>query len=125
MDFRIGTGFDVHRPVEGRKLVLGSVHIPHGKGLLGHKDADSAELLFKVYDLVLKKGYIIANVDCTVIAEEPKIMPFAAQMRKNIAGVLNTQVENVSVKATTTEGMGYTGRGEGIAAQAIVLLCQQ
>ncbi|OGJ88772.1 MAG: 2-C-methyl-D-erythritol 2,4-cyclodiphosphate synthase [Candidatus Raymondbacteria bacterium RifOxyA12_full_50_37] len=159
MDFRIGTGFDVHRLVEGRKLVLGSVHIPHGKGLLGHSDADvllhaiadallgalalgdigvhfpdtdpayknadSAELLFKVYDLVLKKGYIIANVDCTVIAEEPKIMPFAAQMRKNIAGVLNTQVENVSVKATTTEGMGYTGRGEGIAAQAIVLLCQQ
>ena len=153
---RIGSGFDVHRLVEGRKLILGGVDIPFEKGLDGHSDADvaihalmdailgalalgdigqhfppsdetyrgadSMKLLSAVVSLMKEKGYRIGNVDLTVIAEKPKMAPHIPMMRQNIAAVLETEIENVSVKATTTEKLGFTGRGEGIAAEAVVLL---
>ena len=153
---RIGTGFDVHRLVKDRPLVLGGVTIPHTHGLLGHSDADvlihalcdallgaaalgdlgrhfppddqrfagadSTGLLKTVVELVREKGWQPANADCTLIAEKPKLAPFIDSMRANLAALLNTDVEAVSVKATTTEGLGFTGREEGIAAQAVVLL---
>ncbi|MBQ1251815.1 MAG: 2-C-methyl-D-erythritol 2,4-cyclodiphosphate synthase [Firmicutes bacterium] len=153
---RIGSGFDVHRLVEGRKLILGGVDIPFEKGLDGHSDADvaihalmdailgalalgdigqhfppsdeayrgadSMKLLSAVVSLMKEKGYRIGNVDLTVIAEKPKMAPHIPMMRQNIAAALETEIENVSVKATTTEKLGFTGRGEGIAAEAVVLL---
>ena len=153
---RIGSGFDVHRLVEGRKLILGGVDIPFEKGLDGHSDADvaihalmdailgalalgdigqhfppsdetyrgadSMKLLSAVVSLMKEKGYRIGNVDLTVIAEKPKMAPHIPMMRQNIAAALETEKENVSVKATTTEKLGFTGRGEGIAAEAVVLL---
>ena len=153
---RIGTGFDVHRLVKDRPLVLGGVTIPHTHGLLGHSDADvlihalcdallgaaalgdlgrhfppddqryagadSTGLLKTVIGLVREKGWQPANADCTLIAEKPKLAPFIDSMRANLAALLDTDVEAVSVKATTTEGLGFTGREEGIAAQAVVLL---
>ncbi|MDP2143983.1 MAG: 2-C-methyl-D-erythritol 2,4-cyclodiphosphate synthase [Gallionella sp.] len=153
---RIGQGFDVHQLVEGRKLIVGGVDIPHEKGLLGHSDADvllhaicdallgaaalgdigkhfsdtdakfknidSRILLRETLHLVRAQGYRVANVDATIIAQAPKMAPHIAQMVANIAADLRIEKSAVNVKATTTEKLGYTGRGEGIAAQAVVLL---
>lgn len=154
---RIGQGYDVHRLVEGRKLILGGVEIPYEKGLLGHSDADvllhavmdallgaaalgdigqhfpdsderykgisSVELLKEVGKILQENGYLIENIDSTVIAQRPKLLPYRPQMAKNIADVLGIEPDQVSVKATTEEGLGFTGTGEGISAQAIALLC--
>lgn len=156
METRIGTGYDVHRLTEGRKLILGGVDIPYEKGLLGHSDADvlvhaiadallgaaalgdigqhfpdsdpkykgisSILLLEHVAKLVRENGFEIGNVDATVIAQMPKLAPYRVRMAENIAKALALMPERVSIKATTTEGLGFTGRGEGIAAQAVVLL---
>ncbi len=154
--FRIGNGFDVHKLVENRKLIMCGVDIPYKMGLLGHSDADvaihalmdamlgalalgdigkhfpdndgqfkdisSMILLRKTAELIEEKNYRLANADITIIAQQPKFRPYIEQMRQNIAGVLNVPVELISVKATTTEMLGFTGRGEGIAAEAVVLL---
>ena len=153
---RIGHGYDVHRLVEGRKLILGGVDIPYEKGLLGHSDADV--LLHALMDALLgaaalgdigqhfpdrdpryegadslvltredsamihAQGYRIGNVDCTVLAQRPKLAPHIPQMRQNIASALGIALERVSVKATTEEGLGFTGEGLGIAAHAVALL---
>ena len=156
MNMRIGTGYDVHKLAEGRKLIIGGVDIPYEKGLLGHSDADvlihaimdallgaaalgdiglhfpdsdkeyegisSVELLKKVRRLLLEKGYAISNVDSTIIAQAPKLRPYIDDMRKNIANALLLPIDDVSVKATTEEGLGFTGQGEGIAAQAVCLI---
>lgn len=153
---RIGLGYDVHKLVEGRRLIIGGVDIPHERGLLGHSDADvlvhavmdsilgalalgdigkhfpdndekykgadSIKLLEFVYNLIREKNYIIGNIDCTIIAQSPKMAPHIEGMRKNIANALNTKIENINVKATTEEGLGFTGAKEGIAAQSICLL---
>ena len=153
---RIGQGYDVHRLVEGRKLILGGVEIPYEKGLLGHSDADvllhavmdallgaaalgdigqhfpdsderykgisSVELLKEVGKILQENGYMIENIDSTVIAQRPKLLPYRPQMAENIAAALGIEKEQVSVKATTEEGLGFTGTGEGISAQAIALL---
>lgn len=153
---RIGTGYDVHRLVEGRKLILGGVDIPYEKGLLGHSDADvlvhaimdallgaaalgdiglhfpdsdpaykgadSLSLAGHVSRILEENGWTIENVDSTVIAQAPKLRPYIDQMRTNIAGALRIDVTKVSVKATTEEHLGFTGRGEGISAQAAALL---
>ena len=153
---RIGTGYDVHRLVEGRKLILGGVDIPYEKGLLGHSDADvlvhaimdallgaaalgdiglhfpdsdpayegadSLSLAGHVSRILEDNGWIIENVDSTVIAQVPKLRPYIDQMRTNIARALRIDVTKVSVKATTEEHLGFTGRGEGISAQAAALL---
>lgn len=153
---RIGQGYDVHRLVEGRKLILGGVEIPYEKGLLGHSDADvllhavmdallgaaalgdigqhfpdsderykgisSVELLEEVGKILQENGYLIENIDSTVIAQRPKLLPYRPQMAKNIADALGIEPDQVSVKATTEEGLGFTGAGEGISAQAIALL---
>lgn len=150
---RIGTGYDVHRLTEGRKLIIGGVEIPYEKGLLGHSDADvllhaimdallgaaaagdiglhfpdndpayegasSLMLLRKVGGILTNKGYYINNIDATIIAQAPKMRPYIDEMRKNIATVLGIPVDRVSVKATTEERLGFTGRGEGISAQAV------
>jgi len=156
---RIGNGYDVHRLVAGRKLILGGVDVPHSKGLLGHSDADvllhalsdailgaigegdigrhfpdtdpayqgadSIKLLRQVMDLADAKGYRIGNVDATIVAQRPKLAPFIQQMKLNIARALSTDEERVNVKATTTEELGFAGRGEGIAAYAVALLEQK
>ena len=153
---RIGNGYDVHRLVEGRRLILGGVDVPHTKGLLGHSDADvllhalsdailgaigegdigrhfpdtdptykgadSIKLLLHVMDLADAKGFRIGNVDATIVAQRPKLAPFIPRMRSNIARALSTDEQRVNVKATTTEELGFAGRGEGIAAYAVVLL---
>jgi 2C-methyl-D-erythritol 2,4-cyclodiphosphate synthase len=153
---RIGHGYDAHRLVEGRRLVLGGVTIPFEKGLLGHsdadvlvhavmdallgaaglpdigalfpdtdpeyKDADSIELLKKVFIKVKSKGLMVGNIDATIIAQAPKMKPYLEKMRENIASACETAAENVNVKATTEEGMGFTGASEGIAAHAVCLL---
>lgn len=153
---RIGTGYDVHRLVEGRALVIGGVTIPHELGLLGHSDADvllhavadallgaaalgdigkhfpdtdpaykgisSVVLLEKVGELLAENMFYIENIDATIIAQAPKMRPYIDQMRENIAGALGICMEQVSVKATTEEGLGFTGEGKGISAQAICLL---
>ena len=153
---RIGTGFDVHALVAGRRLVIGGVTIPWERGLEGHSDADvllhaigdailgalalgdlgkhfpdtdprwrgadSRALLRHVADLMAGTGFAIANVDATVIAQAPKLAPHVQEMRRNIAADLGCGPDAVSVKATTTEKLGFTGRGEGIAAMASVLL---
>jgi 2-C-methyl-D-erythritol 2,4-cyclodiphosphate synthase len=153
---RVGQGFDVHRLVEGRRLVMGGVEIPYEKGLLGHsdadvllhaisdallgaaalgdigrhfsdrdpqyKDADSRELLRQVARMVGGAGWRVVNVDATVIAQAPRIMPHAAQMVANIAADLGIAETAVNVKAKTGEGLGYLGRGEGIAAEAVALI---
>lgn len=153
---RIGQGYDVHRLVEGRKLIIGGVDIPDEKGLLGHSDADvllhavmdallgaaalgdigqhfpdsderykgisSIALLKKVGKILQENGYMIENIDSTVIAQRPKLLPYRPQMAENIAAALGIEKEQVSVKATTEEGLGFTGTGEGISAQAIALL---
>jgi 2-C-methyl-D-erythritol 2,4-cyclodiphosphate synthase len=153
---RIGQGFDVHALVEGRRLVLGGVHIPHYKGLEGHSDADvllhavcdallgaaalgdigkhfpdsderyrgadSRGLLRAVAQEVKKAGFKVVNVDATILAQAPRMAPHMAQMAANIAADLGIAPSCVNVKATTTEQLGFVGRGEGIAAQAIALL---
>ena len=153
---RIGSGYDVHKLVEGRKLILGGVDIPYEKGLLGHSDADvlihaimdailggaalgdigkhfpdnddaykgisSILLLKKVAEIIKKEGYEIGNIDSTIIAQRPKLAAFIPQMRKNIANALEISVSQVNVKATTEEGLGFTGEGLGIASQAVCLL---
>ena len=153
---RIGIGYDVHRLVEDRKLILGGVEIPYEKGLLGHSDADvlvhavmdallgaaalgdigqhfpdndpqykgisSILLLEKVGQLLNEKGYRVVNVDSIVIAQNPKLLPYRPQMAENMAQALGIPVDCVSVKATTEEGMGFTGTGDGMASQAVVLL---
>ena len=121
---RIGQGYDVHRLVEGRKLILGGVEIPYEKGLLGHSDADV--LLHAVMDALLGAA-ALGDIgqhfpDSTVIAQRPKLLPYRPQMAKNIADALGIEPDQVSVKATTEEGLGFTGAGEGISAQAIALL---
>lgn len=153
---RIGHGYDVHRLVEGRKLILGGVDVPYAKGLLGHSDADvllhaisdailgaigegdigrhfpdtdpaykgadSIKLLQHVMGLADAKGYRVGNVDATIVAQRPKLAPFIEQMRQNIARALATDEDRVNVKATTTEELGFAGRGEGIAAYGVALL---
>jgi len=153
---RIGQGYDVHRLVEGRKLILGGVEIPYEKGLLGHSDADvivhaimdallgaaalgdigehfpdtdekykgisSIELLKHVGGLLAENGFMIENIDSTIIAQRPKLLHYRPQMMENIAAALGIEKNQVCVKATTEEGMGFTGTGEGISAQAICLL---
>ncbi|MFL0557908.1 2-C-methyl-D-erythritol 2,4-cyclodiphosphate synthase [Paenibacillus barengoltzii] len=156
--FRVGQGFDVHQLVEGRPCIIGGVHIPYEKGLLGHsdadvllhaisdailgalglgdigrhfpdtdpafKDADSVVLLQHVWDMAVEKGYRIGNLDATIIAQKPKMAPYIPQMVEVIARTLGAQPELINVKATTTEQLGFTGRGEGIAAQCVVCLAQ-
>ncbi len=153
---RIGTGYDVHRLVEDRALILGGVVIPYEKGLLGHSDADvllhaimdallgaaalgdigkhfpdndehykgisSMALLKEVKKLLDEELFIVENIDSTVIAQRPKLAPYLQEMRENIAGALGIDVSQVNVKATTEEGLGFTGTGEGIASQAVCLL---
>lgn len=153
---RIGSGYDVHRLVEGRRCIICGVDIPHSKGLLGHSDADvalhalsdallgaaalgdighlfpdtdpafegadSRRLLRAVMDLLRSHGFSVGNVDITIIAQEPKMAPHIPAMRANIAADLGIEAGCVSVKATTTEHLGFTGRAEGIAAQAVALL---
>lgn len=156
MNFRIGTGFDVHQLVEGRDLIIGGVKIPYERGLLGHSDADvllhaiadallgaaalgdigkhfpdndpaykgadSRVLLRSVVAHVRAAGWQVGNVDATIIAQAPKMAPHIEQMRRNIASDCAVVPDRISVKATTTEMLGFTGRGEGIAAQAVALL---
>ena len=154
--FRTGIGFDAHALAEDRSLVIGGVHIPHSRGLLGHSDADvlvhavmdailgalalgdigqhfpdtedefegadSLELLSHVQKMIEDKGYCCENLDSIIIAEKPKLKSYIGEMRENIASVLKINIDQLSIKATTTEHMGFTGREEGIVAQAIVLL---
>ena len=153
---RIGTGYDVHKLVEGRKLIIGGVEIPYEKGLLGHSDADvlvhaimdallgaaalgdigkhfpdtdekykgadSLMLMREVKRILSENGYEIENVDSTIIAQAPKMKPHIDEMRRRIASALEIDVSQVSVKATTEERLGFTGRGEGISAQAAALI---
>ena len=137
---RIGQGYDVHKLVEGRDLILGGVTVPYvmdallGAAALGdigqhfpdtdpkYKGISSIALLKEVGALLEKEGYIIENIDATIIAQRPKLAAYRPQMAKNIAEVLHLEVNQVSVKATTEEGLGFTGSGEGISSQAITLL---
>ena len=153
---RIGHGYDVHKLVEGRKLILGGAEIAYEKGLLGHSDADvlthalmdallgaaalgdigklfpdndpdyegadSVELLKKVSALLREHGYRVGNVDCTVIAQRPKLAPHIPLMREKLAAAMGVTADCVSVKATTEEGLGFSGQGLGIAAHAVALL---
>ena len=155
-NLRIGHGYDVHRLVEGRPLILGGVEIPWEKGLLGHSDADvlthavmdalsgaarlgdigglfpdtdpayagisSLKLLAEVARLLTERGYAVVNVDATLLAQRPKVAPYKQQMAENMAAVLGVEVDQVNVKATTEEGLGFTGDGSGMAAHAVVLL---
>ena len=153
---RIGTGYDVHRLVEGRKLIIGGVDIPYEKGLLGHSDADvllhaimdailgaaalgdigrhfpdtdekykgadSMMLLKEVAKMIDKKNMLVGNIDATIIAQAPKLKPYIEEMRIKIASALNIDINQVNVKATTEEHLGFTGEGLGISAQAVCLL---
>ena len=153
---RVGQGYDVHRLVPNRKLVLGGVTIPFEKGLLGHsdadvlahavadallgaaalgdigkhfpdtdpayQDADSLILLSKVCELLWKKGYQIGNIDSTIVAQAPKLKPYIEKMRQNLAAACQASLEQISVKATTEENLGFTGAGEGISAYAICII---
>ncbi len=151
---RVGIGYDVHKLVEGRKLILGGVDIPYEKGLLGHSDADvllhaikdamlgavalgdigkhfpdtderyrgvsSIKLLIEVNKRLREKKYKVNNIDSIIIAEKPKMAPYIKEIRQNISTALNVDIDCINVKATTTESLGFTGKGEGIAAQAVV-----
>ena len=153
---RVGMGYDVHKLVENRKLIIGGVDIPYEKGLLGHSDADvllhaisdallgaaalgdigkhfpdtdekwkgadSLKLLERVGEMLEEKCLFIENIDATIIAQAPKMRPYIDTMRANIAKALKLEIEQVNVKATTEEGMGFTGEGKGISAQAICLV---
>lgn len=155
-EYRIGQGYDVHRLVEGRPLILGGVTIKHDKGLYGHSDADvllhavtdalfgaaalgdigrhfpdtdpkykgadSAILLSEALELVLKKGWMPVNVDCTIIAQKPKLAPYMEQINASLASILRLPIDCVNVKAKTNELLGFEGREEGIVAQAVILL---
>ncbi len=130
---RIGYGFDVHRLVEGRELWIGGVKIDHDKGLrdIGYhfpdsdpqyKGIDSRRLLREVMRLINEKGYVLGNCDITICAEAPKMNPHIPAMQAQLAECMNCDPSQVSIKATTTERLGYTGRGEGIAAHAVALI---
>lgn len=153
---RVGLGYDVHQLVEGRRLIVGGVDIPYGKGLLGHSDADvlahaladallgalregdigqlfpdtdaafegadSLVLLSQVGSLVVERGFELVDCDCVIAAQAPRFSPYRDAMRGNLASALGVSIERVGVKATTTEHLGFEGRGEGISAQAVVLL---
>jgi 2-C-methyl-D-erythritol 2,4-cyclodiphosphate synthase len=153
---RIGTGYDIHRMVSGRPLILGGVAIPSTKGLLGHSDADvlthavcdallgalglgdlgehfpdtseafkdisSIELLKRCVELMQPAGYRLVNLDATVFAQAPKLSPHKAEMEKRLADAFHADANRVNVKATTTEGLGYIGRGEGMAAECVLLI---
>ena len=153
---KIGMGYDVHKLVEGRPLIIGGENIPYEKGLLGHSDADvlahaimdsvlgaaglgdigkhfpdsddayknadSLKLMEKVAEIIDKENYLVGNIDATIIAQKPKMAPHIDNMRKNIAKALKIDVSQVNVKATTEEGLGFTGEGLGISAQSICLL---
>jgi 2-C-methyl-D-erythritol 2,4-cyclodiphosphate synthase len=156
MSFRIGFGVDFHQLGEGRKLMIGGVHIPHTKGCIGHSDADvllhaicdamlgaaclgdigvhfpdtdnkyknidSKILLKETSNLITKAGYALVNIDSSVCLQEPKIKPFVLQMQQTIAAILGVKENDISIKATTTERMGFVGREEGVVAYATVLL---
>lgn len=156
VDFRVGTGFDVHRLVENRKCIICGVEIPYEKGLLGHSDADvalhalmdallgaaamgdigkhfpdtdqsfagadSMKLTARVLELIKKEGWKVNNVDVTIIAQKPKMAPYIEVMQAKVATVLEVSRGQVNIKATTTEKLGFTGRGEGIAAEAVATL---
>ena len=156
---RIGHGYDVHRLVPGRKLILGGVEIPCEKGLLGHSDADvlahaimdallgaaalgdigklfpdndpvyegadSLVLLQRVTEVLMENGYAVGNVDATVLAQRPKLAPHTPAVRERLAQAMGISTDQVSVKATTEEGLGFTGAGEGIAAHAVALIEKQ
>lgn len=153
---RVGIGYDIHRLVEGRKLVLGGIEIPFEKGLLGHSDSDvlthaicdallgaaalgdigthfpdsdprwagtpSLEFLKHVAGLIIQKGYQVANIDATVKAERPRLMPHIPMMREKLAAALQIEVDRVNIKAKTNEGLGSVGRGEAMEAEAVALL---
>jgi 2-C-methyl-D-erythritol 2,4-cyclodiphosphate synthase len=153
---RVGLGYDVHRLVEGRPLILGGVRIPYAKGLMGHSDADvlvhaisdailgaiglgdigkhfpdsndsfkdisSLRILGSIYTLAEKKRFFCMNVDSVIVAQKPKLSEYSDAMKINIAEHLHIEPDNVNIKATTTEGLGFEGRGEGISAQAVVLM---
>ena len=153
---RIGMGYDVHKLVEDRKLIIGGVEIPYEIGLLGHSDADvllhaimdallgaaalgdigkhfpdtdekykgadSVKLLEKVGEMLAEQAFYIENIDATIIAQKPKMRPYIDTMRQNIANALQIDISQVNVKATTEEGLGFTGNGEGISSQAICML---
>ncbi len=153
---RIGSGYDVHRLVAGRPLILGGVVIPHDKGLLGHSDADvlthavcdallgalglgdlgrhfpdtskkyknikSIELLQECIGFMEQEGYRLVNLDATVLAQAPHISPHKAEMEARLAKVFNTEAKRINIKATTTEGLGFIGRGEGMAAECVLLI---
>ena len=155
-NLRIGHGYDVHRLVEGRSLILGGVEIPYERGLLGHSDADvlthavmdaltgaarlgdigklfpdtdpayagisSLLLLGEVGRLLREKGFAVVNIDATLLAQAPKVGPYRREMERNLAAALGVADEQVNVKATTEEGLGFTGDGSGMAAHAVVLL---
>lgn len=155
---RIGFGYDVHKLVENRDLIIGGVNIPHEVGLLGHSDADvlihaimdsilgalalgdigkffpdtdmaykdidSCVLLDRVYNIMTEKGYKIGNIDATVAAQRPKLAPYIDEMRKKISDILKTPIDDVGIKATTTEKLGFEGREEGISAYSTCLLCK-
>ncbi len=137
-DLRVGHGFDVHAFAENRKLILGGVDIPHEFGLAGHSDADvllhaicdafagidSRILLRRVAEQLKSRGWRVGNVDATIIAQAPKMAPHIARMTAHIADDLGVAIEHVNVKATTTEKLGFTGRGEGIAAEAVCLIAR-
>lgn len=153
---RAGIGYDVHRLVEGRPLILGGVEIPFSMGLSGHSDADvlvhsicdallgaaglgdigihypdtepefkdifSIKLLRRSYDMVLEKGFVLQNIDSTIFAEQPKLNPYKDAMRNTIASSLEIDRDRVNIKATTTEGLGFIGKGRGIAAMSVAML---
>lgn len=157
-DMRIGNGYDVHRLVEGRKLFLGCVEIPHTLGLLGHSDADvlchaiadamlgacglgdigkhfpdndeayrgmsGTFILEKTLELCKNEGYVVSNVDSIVVAQKPKIAAFIPEMRRRISAALSLRIDQVNVKATTEEKLGFTGREEGISAHAVCIMCR-
>lgn len=153
---RIGNGYDVHRLVENRSLIMGGVDIPYEKGLLGHSDADvlvhaimdallgaagerdigkhfpdtdnsykgisSLKLLEKVREIIKDKGYLVGNIDSIIVAQAPKMASYIEIMRKNISEVLRIDQDSINIKATTTEGLGFAGKGEGIASYAVACL---
>ena len=126
MKIRVGMGFDVHRLVEGRELWLGGIRIDHTLGLLGHSDADVVIHAFRdTVTLIRDKGYEIGNADITICAERPKLNPHIPAMQECLSRIMGVEVEDVSIKATTTEKLGFTGREEGISAYAVVLLEKQ
>lgn len=156
---RIGLGYDVHKLVQGRDLILGGVKVPYERGLEGHSDADvlvhaiedailgalalgdigklfpdtdpaykdasSIGMLRHVIGLMKEKGYRVGNIDATLVAQEPKLAPYIGSIRKSLAGACQTGVENISVKATTSEGLGFEGLGQGMSAQAVCILVKE